>query len=522
MPTTSIKISQLDPITSLTGSDFFPIDQSSSIKTYRASLTQLQNLFSTGSFTGSLIGRITGTGTSPQFVGTSSWAISSSRSISSSYSDFSNSSSYALSSSRATTASYALNSNAGDLSGAGTLNYIPIWTGNKTLGSTSDFYSEISGGVLYFTSTRDLKIQKASPALFVTGSGLGYVAVRAEYNSSLMLQSAQSASQDGWSLILSADGANAAPGNPYDIRGRLDLTSISASTQFFSKQVTGESTPITYVLSTRSNGLYYWPQPGAQSLSRDGTVNIGVDTANPNTDTRLKIQVFSGSNVSNPQTYHIRKAIEVTYGSGSTLNTTFCVSSSGQVIATGYSGSNFNAVSFYGSASYALSSSNAVTASYALSSSNAVTASYTLSSSYALTSSNAVTASYAISTIPLENTSTATLSDFLSGTNEGGVGAYCYAITHGFTVTPSWIRATLYCVTGNAGYVTGDEVDLNAVEQDELDANVFSTWTNSTYAAISVAGNTTFPNNLYIPNKTGGTWTLIVPANWKYKIRVLK
>ena len=138
------------------------------------------------------------------------------------------------------------------------------------------------------------------------------------------------------------------------------------------------------------------------------------------------------------------------------------------------------------------------------------------------TGSHAVTASYVISTIPLENTSTATLSGFLGGTNEGGVGAYCYAITHGFGVTPSWIRSTLYCVTGDAGYVTGDEVDLNAIEQDELDANVFSTWTNSTYAAISVAGNTGFANNLYIPNKIGGTWTLIVPANWKYKIRVLK
>ena len=359
MPTTSIKISQLDPITSLTGSDFFPIDQSSSIKTYRASLTQLQNLFSTGSFTGSFTGSILGTGTSPQFVGTSSWAISSSRSISSSYSDFSNSSSYALSSSRATTASYALNSSAGDLSGAGTTNYIPIWTGNKTLGSTNAFYAETG----YFTSTQDLKIQKASPALFVTGSGLGYVAVRAEYNSSLMLQSAQSASQDNWSIIVNADGANNVFG-PYDIRGRLDLTSISASSQFFSKQVTGETTSTTYVLSTRSNGLYYWPLPGAQSLSRDGTFNIGVDIANQNTESRFKIQVFSGSSASNPQTYHIKKAIEVTYGSGSAINTTFCVSSSGQVIATGYSGSNFNAVSFYGSASYALSSSNAVTASY--------------------------------------------------------------------------------------------------------------------------------------------------------------
>jgi len=341
MPTTSIKISQLDPIASLTGSDFFPIDQSSSIKTYRASLTQLQNLFSTGSFTGSVIGTIVGTGTSPQFVGTSSWAISSSRSISSSYSDFSNSSSYALSSSRATTASYALNSSAGTLFGAGTTNYIPIWTNNTTLGSTNAFYVETSPN--YFTSTQDLKIQKASPALFVTGSGLGYVAVRAEYNSSLMLQSAQSSSQDNWSLIVNADGANNVFG-PYDIRGRFDITTVSASSQFFSKQVTGETTSTTYVLSTRSNGLYYWPLPGAQSLSRDGTFNIGVDIANQNTESRFKIQVFSGSSASNPQTNHIRKAIEVTYGSGSTINTTFCVSSSGQVYSTGYnviSSSNF-------------------------------------------------------------------------------------------------------------------------------------------------------------------------------------
>jgi hypothetical protein len=354
MPTTSIKISQLDPIASLTGSDFFPIDQSSSIKTYRASLIQLQNLFSTGSFTGSFTGSILGTGTSPQFVGTSSWAINAFSSISGA---FSISSSYALTSSNSVTASYALNSSAGDLSGNGTLNYIPIWTGNKTLGSTSDFYAETG----YFTSNRDLKIQKSNPALFVTGSGVGYVAVRAEYNSSLMLQSAQSASKDNWSMIVNADGANSAFGS-YDIRGRLDLTSITASSQFTSKQVTGESTPITYVLSTRSNGLYYWPQSGAQSLSRDGTVNIGVDIATPNTDARLKIQVFSGSSAANPQTYHLGKAIEVTYGSSS-LTTTFCVSSSGQVYSTGYNvinSSNFIYTGSLASGSFAVIESNGV------------------------------------------------------------------------------------------------------------------------------------------------------------------
>lgn len=358
MPTTSIKISQLDPIASLTGSDFFPIDQSSSIKTYRASLTQLQNLFSTGSFTGSVIGTIVGTGTSPQFVGTSSWAISSSRSISSSYSDFSNSSSYALSSSNALTASYALNSSAGTLFGAGTTNYIPIWTNSTTLGSTNAFYAETG----YFTSTQDLKIQKSNPALFVTGSNGGYVAVRAEYNSSLMLQSAQSSSGDSWALIVNADGANFAPGTPYDIRGTIDLVSYSGSSQFVSKQVTGESTPVSYVMSSRSNGLYFWPQKGAQSLSRDGTFNIGASPSTINTSSRFTIEVFSGSSASNPQTYHLHKAIEVTYGSSS-LTTTFCVSSSGQVYSTGYnviSSSNFAYTSSLSSGSFAVIENNGV------------------------------------------------------------------------------------------------------------------------------------------------------------------
>ena len=488
MPTTSIKISQLDPIASLTGSDFFPIDQSSSIKTYRASLTQLQNLFSTGSFTGSFTGSILGIGTPPQFVGTSSWAISSSRSISASYSDFSNSSSYALSSSRSITASYALNSSAGTLFGAGTTNYIPIWTNSTTLGSTNAFYAETG----YFTSTQDLKIQKANPALFVTGSGLGYVAVRAEYNSSLFLQSAQSASQDVWTMIVSADGANAAPGVPYDIRGRLDLTTISGSSQFISKQVTGESTPITYVLSTRSNGLYYWPQPGAQSLSRDGTVNIGVDTANPNTDTRLKIQVYSGSSAANPQTYHLRKAIEVTYGSGSTINTTFCVSSSGQVIATGYSGSNFNAVSFYGSASYALSSSNAVTASYALSSNNGANVQ--------------------------SHTSTLAVDNYY--------GNNYYTASHGLGRTPYLTNVKLECITNDSsatGYIIGDEVSAESFFIADFSDGTYSSdmmgeWSNSTY--IGVTFMLPIAANRYVFHKTGSIVVFDATSAAKFKIKI--
>jgi hypothetical protein len=506
MPTTSIKISQLDPIASLTGSDFFPIDQSSSIKTYRASLTQLQNLFSTGSFTGSVIGTIVGTGTSPQFVGTSSWAISSSRSISSSYSDFSNSSSYALSSSNAVTASYALNSSAGTLFGGGIANYIPIWTNSTTLGSTNDFYAETG----YFTSTRDLKIQKSNPALFVTGSDLGYVAVRCTYNSSLMLQSAQSASRDSWALIVNADDANAAflaatPLTAYDIRGTIDLVSYSGSSQFVSKQVTGEATPVSYVMKSRSNGLYFWPEKGAQSLSRDGTFNIGVSPSTINTSSRLTIEVFSGSSASNPQTYHLSKAIEVRYGSSS-LNTTFCVSSSGQVIATGYSGSNFNAVSFYGSASYALSSSNAVTASYALSSSNAVTA------SYALSSNNGASVQ--------SHTSTLTVNNYYSDSY--------YTASHGLGRTPYLTNVKLACITNDSsatGYIIGDEVSAESFFiQDFSDGTIASDmmgeWSNSTYIGVTFMSPYSGLANRYVFNKTGNITLFDATAAAKFKIKI--
>jgi len=345
MSTTSIKISQLDPIASLTGSDFFPIDQSSSIKTYRASLTQLQNLFSTGSFTGSLTGTVTGTGTSPQFVGTSSWAISSSRAISSSYSDFSNSSSYALSASRAKTASYALNSNAGDLTGAGTTNYVPIWTGNKTLGD-SKFYLSSSQ---YFLKNIDPSYTAFN--IEQSNSGQSFLIVSGHYNSSLTLRN-YNTSSDSWTMVVSGDGEDAlSPG----VKGGLDWSTYTSNSLFTSKQPTviGTYQDITRMMRVKSSGIYFWPLSSVQSLSKDSTFNIGVDSGTQNTTSRFLIDIYSGSNASNPVINHVQKAIEVRYGSSS-LSTTFCVSSSGQVTAAGYSGSNFNAVSFYGTASYAM------------------------------------------------------------------------------------------------------------------------------------------------------------------------
>ena len=323
MPTTSIKISQLDAIPSLTGSDYFPIDQSSSIKTYRATLTQLQDLFSTGSFTGSLTGRITGTGISPQFVGTSSWAISSSKAISSSYSDFSISSSYSLSSSRAETASYALNSNAGDLTGAGTLNYIPQWTGNKTLGDSTIYYNSTYG---YVSNNKNF---------YVTSSGQGALVVRSLVNSALVIGNAATSSDDHYFNVTGDSGATLNP----QLRGQFNWTTVSSSNNYTyagasnPKNYSADNLPygVMYICRVRSNGFYFWPLRNVQGVSRDGTFNIGVDSGTENHETRLRIDVFSGSSIS-PTVDHLYKAIEVNYGSGSSGGwpTTFCVSSSGK------------------------------------------------------------------------------------------------------------------------------------------------------------------------------------------------
>jgi len=168
-------------------------------------------------------------------------------------------------------------------------------------------------------------------------------------------------SSDAHIFVVGADGGM--PGT--DSRGVFDWSSFSGSNNLASRQgndPVGDGSGQTRLLRIKSNGWYFWPLYGAQTISRDGTFNIGVDSGTENHDTRLKIFVYSGSSVSNPVVNHIRKAIEVTYGSGSEA-TTFCVSSSGQVYSTGYnviSSSNFAYTSSLSSGSFAVIENNGV------------------------------------------------------------------------------------------------------------------------------------------------------------------
>jgi hypothetical protein len=289
----TIKISELNTFPALLKTeDFFPIDRSSSLLTYRATLGQLQTLLSTGSFSGSLIG-------------TSSWAnnsISSSYAITSSYSRNTISASYAL------TASY-LSGSAGIIAGNGTVNYLPIWTGTTVLGDSSIYYTASLG---YVSSYKNIAIE----------NGQAFFNARGTFNCGYSMQSMYSAS-DAWALACGTENTGGA-------RGMLDLITYSGSNQLISKQGNDpDGNGTIRAMRIAGNGIYMWPLVGAQSISRDGTFNVGVDSGTANTDTRFLINVYSGSSVSNPQTYHIQKAIEVRYGSSS-LDTTFCVSSSGK------------------------------------------------------------------------------------------------------------------------------------------------------------------------------------------------
>lgn len=328
----NIKISQLNayPTSILDVTDFFPIDQSSSLTTYRATLQQLRTTL----FTGSL-------------YGTSSWATNALTASFLPVNTYQITSSWAQSASVALTASYAANVLTNGITGSGTINYLPIWTGNTSLGNSNIYYTASRNA--YKIDNTNLIVNTGAQSFIVCRSG--------GTNSNLLLESAYSAS-DAW---IFAVGTGNFSGDTS--RGILDFSTYSGSNQLISKQ---PNDPDGYgtirSLRIASNGFYFWPLGGAQSVSRDGTFNIGVDSGIYNTSTRLLIDVYSGSSVSNPQTYHLQKAIEVRYGSSS-LNTTFCVSSSGYVYSTGYnviSSSNYAYTSSLASGSFAVLEDNGV------------------------------------------------------------------------------------------------------------------------------------------------------------------
>jgi hypothetical protein len=408
MANPTIKISQLNSFPSnLSGEDFFPIDKSSSLLTYKATLSQLATYISTGSFTGSFKGSLTGT---------SSYAVSASYVPAASISGSVVSASYAL------TASY-ISSSGANISGSGTSGYLPIWSSNTVLSNSSIYYSSINN--IYTAS---------NAGLLITRAGQAYSIVEGGYNGNLILRN-QFTSSDAWVFLTYGDSA----GDPS--RGSFELNSFTASNQFTAKQPSGSS-PVVKALQIISNGMYLWPSSQIQSLSNDATVTIGagyvnlISASTLNTSSRLRIYVYSGSSASNPQINHLSRAIEVLYGSGSDTtgyNVTFGVSSSGQVVGSGFSGSNFNAVAFYGTASYALSSSVSTAVS-------SQTASY-------LTVAN----NYQVNRLTASIISGSQVTGSFSGSFSGTIASASYASTSSVSLNSLLLNSTSSTVFATSG-----------------------------------------------------------------------
>lgn len=480
-----IKISNLASYTSLTNNDLFLTIQSSggSLYSRKSTIGDLVSFITTnpngsysGSFTGSFKGNVTG-----RLYGTSSYTLTSS---------------YLLQTSQNTT------------------NQLGYFNGTRLTSTPGLVFQSNVGGY------KILNISSSQPFNYLNIASRG----ASGYNQSGIILANYNSSEpyptyDSWTLLSNRSGS-------------LVFVAPIGSNQFSSSGVVAKSaTGECYGMVQMRNGFYFWPFMSSNTPSRDGGIGIGVQPPTEPTGSfskylraKLQINMFSGSGEGgwSPQATVENRAtaILVNYGSGSattSLVPTFYVSASGNTYikgklnvvrgvtgsfyGTGFKTLNSKSVSFWGTSSHAVSSSFAQTASYV----------------GTISLSGFPTSTYAA------GTSTNTVYSFITGTNEGGVGTYCYAITHGFGSAPGLIRATLYCNVNdsNVGYVAGDEVDLNSAEIDALDANLFAAWTNSTYAAISVT-NILSGNTFYMPKKTGGGWATPNLNNWQFRIRVWK
>lgn len=356
--TQTIKLSQLPAYSYLTSSDFILVVQSSSGGNLYSRRSTLGNLLTyiqengEGAFTGSFSGNITG-----NITGTSSWASNATTTVSASY---------ALSSSKAYTSTYAsistsaLASNTAAL--ANTASFLSRKTkhGNKSLAmwdGTTLGQSTITTAQYSYPSTT-------------------YYDISASYNQSVPNKQGvrifAGSTSDFWLINTSRLGAG------YNTHPNMDAVYMDAANYgaFGLKTFTG-SFHMSYATPTVSgagaggprsatvgnyngilpmmqqvrNNIYFWPQPGIYSTSRDGGVGIGVSyTSNVNPTgsfsqylrAKLQVDMFSGStegtwaNGGNPQVEHRAVAILVRQVSGSIIpQQTFFVSASGDMYNMG-------------------------------------------------------------------------------------------------------------------------------------------------------------------------------------------
>ena len=352
-----IKVSKLASYSALKGRDIIlTIQSGSSLYSRKSTLNNLASfIFNnptgsySGSFTGSFKGKASGS-FSGSFYGTAT---------------------------RSLTSSYLRQTNQNSTKGIG------YYDGTRLTSAPGLVFDNNDGGVKSLSISSSLSfnyLKIASRGLTSGGTKYNQAGIAlANYNSSEPYPT-----YDSWTLLSATSGS-------------LTFVAPIGSNAFSSSTIKAQSTTgECYGMVQRRNGFYFWPYMISNSPSRDGAIGIGVQPPEEATGSfskylraKLQIDMFSGSGEgpwSVPAAVeHRSTAILVNYGSASavtTLTPTFYVSASGNTyihgklnVNRGVTGSfrgidnitNFKGtgkkVSYNGTASYAVSSSYALTAS---------------------------------------------------------------------------------------------------------------------------------------------------------------
>jgi len=352
-----IKVSKLASYSALKGRDIIlTIQSGSSLYSRKSTLNNLASfIFNnptgsySGSFTGSFKGKASGS-FSGSFYGTAT---------------------------RSLTSSYLRQTNQNSTKGIG------YYDGTRLTSAPGLVFDNNDGGYKYLSISSSLPfnyLKIASRGLTSGGTKYNQAGIAlANYNSSEPYPT-----YDSWTLLSATSGS-------------LTFVAPIGSNAFSSSTIKAQSTTgECYGMVQRRNGFYFWPYMISNSPSRDGAIGIGVQPPEEATGSfskylraKLQIDMFSGSGEgpwSVPAAVeHRSTAILVNYGSASavtTLTPTFYVSASGNTyihgklnVNRGVTGSfrgidnitNFKGtgkkVSYNGTASYAVSSSYALTAS---------------------------------------------------------------------------------------------------------------------------------------------------------------
>lgn len=342
----------------------------------------------------------------------SSYALSSSRSITSSYSKKSTSGSFATNSTLAKTSSYLLQTN------QNTTNQVGYFNGTRLVSAPGLVFTNNSSGY------KILSISSSQAFNYLSIGSRGVTTSGTKYNQAGITLTNYNSSEsypnyDGWTIMSATSGS-------------LLFVAPIGSNAFSSSNILAKSiSNECYGMIQRRNGFYFWPYMGSNTPSRDGAIGIGVQPPNESTGSfdkylraKLQINMFSGSGEGpwpTPATVeHRATAILVNYGSGSattSLIPTFFVSASGNMFTRGnlrvnkgitgslrgtpFSTFNGKSISFWGTGSHSVSSSFSTTSSFVTSGAGTFVNSVTNTSYADIPSSVGVDYTQVVLTVPV-------------------------------------------------------------------------------------------------------------------------